>query len=296
MVALPDSAREVVPWDSIVNALAEGPGGSPAHLLTRFYEARAFVQGLGSGPSRARGDSMGDWRARIGVLFPGNSIVDRELWQLVPDGVTVHVIRLGSVETVSERYSATVALKRSQSRELEDATEQLRIVEPSCVTYACTSGSFVGGVGHDQAIMDRLAPVARVPVSTTSTAMVRALRALGIGRVAVGVPYLGERLQAFLEGSGFKVVNVSSLDLPRGFATVPAAETYRLGRRTATPDAEAVFIACTALHTLEVLEALEDDLEKPVVTANQATMWDALRLAGVSTRRLDGRGTLYRRG
>jgi hypothetical protein len=63
---------------------------------------------------------------------------------------------------------------------------------------------------------------------------------------------------------------------------VPASEAYRLGRLSDTPDAEAVFAACTALHTLDVLEALEDDLGKPVVTANQATMWDALRLAGVS--------------
>jgi maleate isomerase len=242
---------------------------------------------------------LNDWRARIGVLFPGNSIVDRELWQLVPDGVTVHVNRLGSVEALTQPYSAAVALSRSQSRQLEDATENLRIIEPSCVTYACTSGSFVGGIGHDKTIIDRLTPVARVPVSTTSTAMVRALRALGIDRVAVGVPYLGElgeRLQTFLEGSGLKVVNVSALELPHGFATVPAGEAYRLGRRADTAAADAVFIACTALHTLEVLEALEADLDKPVVTANQATMWDALRLAGVSTRRLDGRGALYRRG
>lgn len=242
---------------------------------------------------------MTDWRARIGVLFPGNSIVDRELWQWVPDGVSVHIYRLGSFETLDEPYSAAVALRRSQSPQLEAATENLRIVEPSCVTYACTSGSFVGGVGHDQTIIERLARIARVPVSTTSTAMVRALRTLGVGRVAVGVPYLGEvgeRLRAFLEGSGFKVVSVSALNLPHGFATVPAAEAYRLARRADTPDAEAVFIACTALHTLEVLEPLEDDLGKPVVTANQATMWDALRLAGVSTTRLDGRGTLYQRG
>jgi maleate isomerase len=242
---------------------------------------------------------MSDWRARIGVLFPGDSIVDRELWQWVPDGVTIHVNRLGSVETLNEPYTAAVALARSRSPELEAATENLRIIAPSCVTYACTSGSFVGGVGHDRTIIERLAPIARVPVTTTSTSMVRALRALELERVAVGVPYLGElgeRLREFLEGSGFKVVSLTALNLSHGFATVLAAEAYRLGRRADTADAEAVFIACTALHTLEVLEALEDDLGKPVVTANQATMWDALRLAGVSTRRLEGRGTLYRRG
>jgi maleate isomerase len=241
---------------------------------------------------------MSDWRARIGVLFPGNSIVDRELWQWVPDGVTVHVNRLGSFETLNEPYSAAVALQRSQSPQLEAATENLRIIAASCVTYACTSGSFVGGIGHDRTIIERLAPIAGVPVTTTSTAMVRALRVLEIERVAVGVPYLGElgeRLREFLEASGFKVVSLRALNLPHGFATVPAAEAYRLGRSADTSEAEAVFIACTALRTLEVLEPLEEDLGKPVVTANQATMWDALQLAGVSTRRMEGRGTLYRR-
>jgi maleate cis-trans isomerase len=61
---------------------------------------------------------MSGWRARIGVLFPGNSIVDDELWRLVPDGVSVHINRLESVETLKVPYSTAVAQDRSQSRDL----------------------------------------------------------------------------------------------------------------------------------------------------------------------------------
>jgi maleate isomerase len=75
---------------------------------------------------------------------------------------------------------------------------------------------------------------------------------------------------------------------------VSGAEAYRLGRSADVPDADAVFIACTALPTLDVLAPLEADLGKPVVSANQATMWGALRLAGVATTGLEGRGALYR--
>lgn len=240
---------------------------------------------------------MTGWRARIGILFPGNAMIDRELWQWVPEGVSVHINRLESVETSGVPYSAKVALELSQSRDLEAAVRNLRIVHPSSVVYACTSGSFVGGLDHDQAITQRLAQVAEAPVTTTSTAVVKALRVLGIGKVAVASPYLAElneKLRVFLEGSGFKVVGLQCLDRPGEYGQVSASETYRLGRVVDQEEAEAVFIACTALPTLDVLELLEEDLGKPVITANQASMWAALRLAGVSTVGMQGRGRLYR--
>jgi maleate isomerase len=241
---------------------------------------------------------MTGWRARLGILFPGNSIVDDELWQWVPPGVSVHVNRLESVETLGIPYSAAVAWERSQSPDLEAAARNLRIVAPTCVTYACTSGSFVGGAGHDVAIAERLRRVVDAPATTTSTAMVRALRQMEIERVAVAVPYLdelGERLRAFLEESGFKVTGVRGLNRAGDFGAVPPSEAYRLGRLTDDPAADGVFIACTAWPTLPVLEDLERDLGKCVITANQATMWDALRLSGVATTGMTGRGSLYRR-
>jgi maleate isomerase len=241
---------------------------------------------------------MTGWRARIGILFPGNSLVDDELWQWVPEGVSIHINRLESIETLKIPYTPAVAQERSQSRDLEAAARNLRIVAPTSIAYACTSGSFVGGLGHDRAIIERLSRVVEAPVTTTSTAMVMALREMGIERVAVAAPYLdelSELLRAFLEASGFKVSDVRALNLGREFGTVPASEAYRLARRADGPGADGVFIACTALPTLPVIEHLEADLGKPVITANQATMWEALRLSGVATTSMTGRGSLYRR-
>ena len=109
----------------------------------------------------------------IGRAVPGVElrIVDDELWQWVPDGVSVHVNRLESVETLGVPYSAAVALERSMSRDLEVMARNLRIVAPTCVAYACTSGSFVGGVSPFSVIRTCPPPIAQ----TTSSTMPRAV-------------------------------------------------------------------------------------------------------------------------
>jgi maleate isomerase len=75
----------------------------------------------------------------------------------------------------------------------------------------------------------------------------------------------------------------------RDITLVPLDRIYRLARQVDTPDSDGVYIACTGFRSLEIIEDLERDLGKPVISANQATMWDALRLAGVP-----GLGRLYR--
>ena len=64
-------------------------------------------------------------------------------------------------------------------------------------------------------------------------------------------------------------------------------------RSVDTPDAEAVFISCGALRSLDIVEALERELGKPVICSNQAMMWHVLRLSGIADR-IDGFGTLLR--
>ena len=74
---------------------------------------------------------------------------------------------------------------------------------------------------------------------------------------------------------------------------VPSEQVWELGKRAAAHEVDALFIACTALRTVEVLDSLEQDLGIPVVSAIQATMWHALRIAGIEAR-LEGLGRLYR--
>lgn len=241
---------------------------------------------------------MSEDRTRIGVIYPEDGVLDDEFWRCVPPGVTVHVTRarsnltLGQGRTYAEGHSHV-----AEGPYIEDSARTFTLIKPAAVAYACTSVSFAMGVGYDATICRRIREASGSPATTTATAMVEALRALGLRRVAVAAPYLDEvcaRLRRFLEDSGFTVTSLENLNL-RGMAIteVTGAEVYQLGKRADRPDAEGLFISCTNLRTLDVLEALEQDLGKPVVSSNLATMWHAVRLAGLDPC-LDGLGSLYR--
>ncbi|HEX2482589.1 MAG TPA: hypothetical protein VHQ69_11965, partial [Methylomirabilota bacterium] len=118
-------------------------------------------------------------------------------------------------------------------------------------------------------------------------------------RVAVAAPYIDEvcaRLRRFLEESGLGVTSLENLGL-RGMAIteVTSPEVMELAKRADRPEAEALFLSCTNLRTFDALEPLEQELGKPVISSNLATMWHAIRLAGLAPR-LAGLGSLYRRG
>ena len=75
-------------------------------------------------------------------------------------------------------------------------------------------------------------------------------------------------------------------------ATAPE-EVYALAKRVDRPEAEAILLSCTDLATLDVIERLETETGKPVVSSNTATFWFALRRAGIDDR-LDGFGRLLK--
>ncbi|MDX6253120.1 MAG: maleate isomerase, partial [Kribbellaceae bacterium] len=118
---------------------------------------------------------------------------------------------------------------------------------------------------------------------TTSGALLIALRQLRITRIAAVTPYtedLNEGLDGYLAEAGVEVVASAGLGLTSEIWTVPYETTSDLVRDTDTPDAQAVFVSCTNLPTYDVIAKLEADLGKPVLTANQVTMWAALTIAG----------------
>jgi maleate isomerase len=232
------------------------------------------------------------WRARIGILFPADGANDDDFWRLVPSGVTVHVAR---TRPLTDDFSVE-AYGRLAGEDVESQAELLGFIRPSSVAYACTSGSFIRGVDYDRDIGARIRRASGAPATTTSTAMLNALRALGVRRVAVATPYrdvINQRLTAFLVASGFSVERNMGLGLDDWTINfVPQSDVYHLARKADTAAAEVLFIACTNLRALDVIEPLEKDLAKPVITANQATMWEALRLAGIRDRP-KGFGTLF---
>ncbi|MBS1248629.1 MAG: Arylmalonate decarboxylase [Chloroflexi bacterium] len=228
------------------------------------------------------------WRAKIGIVYPADGALDDEYWAFVPEGVTVHITRFAA----TDEQTIEVFEEQANSPDIENAASHLSVIGPDSIGYACTSGSFIYGAGKDKEIGARMEAATGVPCTTTSTAIVNALKALGVHKLAVAAPYPDDvtgRLKVFLEEYGFEVVSIKGLGLMHGIAHQPVGASYQLAKETDVPEAEAVVISCTNFRTANTLAALEQDLGKPVVSANQATMWELLCLAGVNPN-LEGLG------
>ena len=170
--------------------------------------------------------------------------------------------------------------------DLRPGIERLRPRCPDVVVYACTSGSFGCAAGPEQQAAE-MAAEAGMPAINTTQAFGAAVRALGVQRVAVAGTYPAATVAlfaAYLRRHGVAVVAESALNLPTGNAVteLPAAAVYRFIAAGDDPTAEAVLVPDTALTTTQHIAGLEVELDKPVLTANQVTVWYALQLAGVA--------------
>lgn len=151
------------------------------------------------------------------------------------------------------------------------------------VAYGCTAAGFIGGPARDAEIQTRLAAITGKPVVTTASAMIEVLRHIGAKRIAAVTPYLdlvNERLRAYLEQSGIAVVRLASFkaETTDELAAITAAQITALARETMTPDADAMFIACSQLPTRAIMAGLEREFGKPVWSSIKATAWQAERV------------------
>jgi len=224
---------------------------------------------------------MYGWRGRIGLLVPSiNTTMETEFWRIAPEGVSVHSARIagGRHGTPEELRGMEAASKQ--------AARDVAMVEPDVVVYGCTSGSFFEGPEWNRKICDQLSEIAKAPAVTTAGAMAAALMAGGHSKVDVVTPYVeltNERLRHFLRAHDIEVVTLGTFDMLDMFdhAKIEPGEIYRKVREITTPKSEAVFVACTQLRAMEVLDNLERDLGKPVYSAIQATAWQASQAMGI---------------
>jgi maleate cis-trans isomerase len=224
---------------------------------------------------------MYGWRGRIGLLVPSiNTTMETEFWRIAPEGVSVHTARISG-----GRHGTPEEL-----RGMEDASKQaardVAMTEPNVIVYGCTSGSFFEGPQWNKRISEQLSEIAKAPTVTTAGAMAACLLAGGYKRVAVVTPYVdvtNERLKQFLKAHGVEVPKLGTFDMLDMFdhAKIQPEEIYRKVKESSTADAEAVFVACTQLRALEVLDLLERDLGKPVYSAVQASAWQAYQAMGI---------------
>lgn len=222
------------------------------------------------------------WKARIGLIVPStNTINEPEFWRMAPEGVGIFTAR------AMLQGRATPESYFEMAKAVSGAADQLATAEVDIVAYGCTSGSFVCPM---EDLIDDMQTRTGRPALAAAGAVVAALRALGARRVALATPYIdfvNQREREFLQEQGFEVVSLEALDLGhtqeerRGIGRVPPEAIDRLARLADRPEADVVFISCTNLASLGVVERLEAELGKPVITSNQACFWACLRRLGL---------------
>nr|WP_018657930.1 aspartate/glutamate racemase family protein [Actinomadura flavalba] len=231
----------------------------------------------------------------VGFLYPGYSAEDDyPVIEAALGDVALPVVHTLMRE---DAHRVDALLDIGGADVLAEGAAALRGLGVDAAVWACTSGSFVFGWEGAEAQVAGVTVEAGVPASSTSFAFVHAARHLGLARVAVAATYpadVAERFAAFLGHAGIEVVALSS----RGIVT--AAEVGTLGRDAVLefvtandhPDADAILVPDTALHTVAWLDELDAAAGKPVLTANQVSVWEGLRLAG-ETRPRSGLGRLF---
>jgi maleate cis-trans isomerase len=230
----------------------------------------------------------------MGLLVPSiNTTMETEFWRIAPAGVSVHTARIAG-----GRHGTPEELRGMESASKQAAAE-VAMVEPDVVVYGCTSGSFFEGPEWNKRICEQLTGIAGAPTVTTAGAMADCLVAGGYRRVDVVTPYVevtNERLKQFLRSYGIEVPTLGTFDMLDMFdhAKIEPGDIYRKVRDITAPKSDAVFVACTQLRAMEVLDSLERDLGKPVYSAVQASAWAAYQAMGVDPRITDC-GSLLRK-
>lgn len=216
---------------------------------------------------------------RIGLLVPSsNTTVEPEFYRALPAHITLHVARLHLTQITPEAILEMVEDLETQSRNLASA-------DVDVIVLGATAPSFLKGLGYDREIAQRIEKSAGKRATTTSTALIEAIRHLGLKRVVLGSAY-DEKLNAiarsFLEANGVTVLAAHGLGMVDNLAVgrLPDVSALELGRRIDQSGADGIVLACTNWRTMSAIERLETELGKPVISTTQVSLWAALGILG----------------
>jgi maleate cis-trans isomerase len=229
---------------------------------------------------------------RLGIMVPSvNVVLEEDVPKHLPTGIMAHYTRVKLSANTEAEIAGMIDYIPRAAADLADAHVDV-------IGFACTGGSVIGGAGYDERITAAIMRETGTPATTTASAIVAGLRQLGATAIALGTPYepwLNAREVTFFEQSGFRIVRERGLGVPNpsDCQRVTGAEIRELARSIDSSDAEAIVLSCANFRAWDVVEAIEQELGKPVVTSNQAIVWHMMQRIGLSGIKMD-RSALWR--
>ena len=225
------------------------------------------------------------------IALDCDQTVERDFINMKPDEMSFYTTRVLYAEENTLENLKTMGARLSDAAALILPGEKL-----ACIAYGCTSATVVIGYDEVASQINRTQP--GVPVVTPMTAAFKAFQHLGISKTSLLTPYrqdVSDLMADYVTDHGFGVLNSQSFLLPN------SSDLQRLSidsivagaKETCHEDVDALFLSCTGIRALDVVEQLEDELQKPVLTSNQCMFWECLQRCGYSGS-ISGFGELMR--
>lgn len=234
----------------------------------------------------------GPAKIRIGLIeLATGEAGESDFHRMLPSGVMFYTTRIMNVNPVTPENLKTMGPRLTQAAEHLLPGGVLDII-----AYDCTSGTVMLGYDEIARQIHRARP--GIPVVTPITAAIKALQQKGSRRISLVTPYeeaVNQPLAAYIESAGIEVLSITSFNMSNDveMARLKPSAILEAVRLCQDPAADAVFISCTAIRAVEIIEEAESHLGKPVLSSVQCLFWDALRTAGYR-RPLPGFGSLLR--
>ncbi|PXX99419.1 maleate cis-trans isomerase family protein [Halomonas sp. LBP4] len=222
----------------------------------------------------------------LGILLPEDGPTDYEWYALGPAGASaggdLPGIEVGKIPSDGHHEPAALTALGAVDRLAPVGEALVHQAGAQAVVWACTSGSFIGGLAGARAQAEGLETALGVPVTSTALAFLEALSALGHRRVDLLSPYPQEvtrRLVHFLGEGGVAVGHLEVLDCPYAADShrVDIAEAVRTFCREHRDSEVPLLVPDTAVNTLQWLDTLNRQAGRVVLTANQVSLWAGLK-------------------